>query len=143
MSRTIYSPYTEFPIVDSTNKIIGSIFKPMVDIMFTYKHSLPTTAVAAVVDSGADYNLFPVAVATALKIDLKKAPKKSIIGIGGKVIEAHTSPITIIFESELIHTEADFTDEGNYVLLGRNGFFDYFEYVKFSEESRSIEFCCK
>jgi hypothetical protein len=93
----------------------------------------------AVVDSGADRNLFPLRLGKLLGISFKKIKPKIIYGIGGMQVKAYTSPVNIWIEGNKYSTSADFCDGQHEILLGRQGFFNLFKSIKFVEAGRYLE----
>ena len=91
----------------------------------------------ALVDSGADYSIFPTEVADDLKLDLINAPVWKFAGTTGCLQEARLADVnlTVLRENDLDHafevkTACAFCDSfkfGGGVLLGQNGFFSQFK----------------
>lgn len=106
--------YFPFPKKDPrTGKIVKEIFYPVIPLRISYGHKLGRPF-QALVDSGADRNLFP--------------------------IKAFTHKIKLYLGVEVFKTEADFSYEQGVPLLGRAGFFNLFKRVTFKESDRVVEF---
>lgn len=74
--------YLPRPLVDSRGKLLKEVFTPYVPIMVSAGHGNPTRMIDALVDSGADRNLFPLQLGELLGINFKNIKPKIIYGIG-------------------------------------------------------------
>ena len=102
------------------------IFRPLIPITLIYQKRFAQTA--ALLDSGADYNLFHGDVATYLGIDLTSGIKRHIQGIKGSItgyehkitlrVNAHRYKTKVIFSSQI--------PDNALAVLGNTGFFDHF-----------------
>jgi hypothetical protein len=63
--------------------------------VFLRNGSRTTNYIMALVDSGADYCIFPDDLAVNLGIDLTKGPRLPIYGITGKAIEARLAKVSL------------------------------------------------
>lgn len=111
--------------------------EPSTKIIFCHNHK-QTPPIWSLIDSGADRNLFPLGIAEFLGINLKKVPVVKIGGIGNLQIEAQAHPIEIIFQGKRIITSADFSPQQTTPILGRKGFFNHFDSVKFMEKEKQV-----
>ena len=99
------------------------------------------TKLYALVDSGATISLFHISVADDAGIDLKDAKKEYLAGVGGYVPAYVKKEVELEIEDlgelkiPIAFTEYIFSD---LAILGRQGFFDYFEIV-FREWRRELE----
>jgi hypothetical protein len=108
--------------------------RPYLDIVL--RNGFATTKLIALVDSGADYPIFPSEVARSLDINLSKAPTWPFSGTSGKPQEAKLAELllTVLRENGSDHAfqEAtvkcafcdDFSLSG---VLGQKGFFSTFK----------------
>lgn len=95
--------------------------------------------IGALIDSGADYNLFPAEVSSALGINLKKGIEKINEGIGDKRVKAYRhSGIKIYVEGHSFETTIDFGEEVSVPLFGQQGFFDKFKQITFNRREEEI-----
>ena len=125
--------YEVFPIIDNSGEKIGEVARPIVYLILNYKHGKMFGPMGAILDSGADYNLFPAEVADILGINLMKGEEKLNEGIGGKRVKTyrHTG-IKMFVESYNFDTSIDFSKEISVPLLGQQGFFDKFKTITFA-----------
>jgi len=140
MANIIKLDYIESLGIDQKGKKT-KLPKPFIQLVVQYKHSRLWNTFA-LVDSGADYNLFPGQVCKYFGINLTKGIEVPVYGIGNR------SPITayrhwgikICFSEVTIETYADFASEQEHVLLGQNGFFDKFRQITFNRKNEKLEF---
>lgn len=121
--------------------------RPYLDVIL--RHGFYTTAkLMALVDSGADYSIFPADIATDLKLDLTGAPIWRFSGTTGQMQEAKLAEIslTILMENDVdhafeVHATCAFSTTFKFaggVLLGQNGFFSRFK-TKFDQPRNRFE----
>lgn len=92
------------------------------------------------IDSGSDRNLFPAQWGEMVGIKISKGKLKKIGGIGNaEPIDAYTHTIGIIIGTHKFQTEADFSYAQTVPLVGREGFFDHFIEVTFSQKDKVTE----
>lgn len=121
----------------NTNQFV-QIYMPMVPIRISYPHGQLFPYFDAVVDSGSDRNLFPMSLATYLKISFRKTKPNKVYGIGSGYIEAFPTNINLWLGTNSYQTEADFSPKQRIPILGRHGFFDLFKSVKFDEKGQFV-----
>lgn len=94
----------------------------------------------ALIDSGADYTIFPGGLGRILGLEIESGKKDSIIGVSGEVVKVYFHPVTIDVGGWPFNILAGFADgmNQNYGILGQKGFFDLF-IVKFDLEKKEIE----
>lgn len=133
-----YLPFDNFN--PDTKTKIGVVFKPFIPVRIQLNHGPLSLPFDALVDSGADRNLFPMEFATQfLKLNLRNAKRKIIRGIGNSEITALTGRFKIWVNNNVFGTEADFSPEHKFAILGREGFFSLFKKVKFDEKGKFTE----
>ncbi len=94
----------------------------------------------ALVDSGADRNLFPLSFATDfLGLNFKKTKPVIIRGIGNAIVEAYPGKLNLWVAGQKFQTDADFSASHNLPILGRNGFFNLFSNISFDLDT-SVSF---
>lgn len=131
--------YENFPIIDNTGEIVGSVARPIIDLLMNYKHGEMIGPIQALVDSGSDYNLFPAEIANILGVRLEKGILKVTEGIGGKTVKTYRhSGIKMYVEGHSFETSIDFSKEVTVPLLGQQGFFDKFKRITFSRPDEEI-----
>ena len=112
--------------------------KPLINLAINYKKNEPL-AIWFLVDSGADYNLFPGYLGDLLNINVKKGEKRLASGIGGIQIESFFHEgIGIFVEGHKIETNGYFSYKQQIPLLGQNGFFDKCSKVLFNRREEEI-----
>jgi hypothetical protein len=126
------------------------IERPVIPIVLRNVRDTASSAIAyeALVDSGSDRNIFPAEIADLLGIDLTSEPT-SVRYVGGVVAgerrPVYFHPIEIEvggLGGPAFMTTAGFMSEfskGGYGLLGRKGFFDEFNFVKFKDAEHVLE----
>ncbi len=125
-------------IINPVTKQQEEIFTPYIQVRLSAGHGNLTQLIDALVDSGADGNLFPLQLGELLGINFKKAVPKVIYGIGNAQITAYTASINIWVNNIKYQTEADFSDKQQTLLLGRNGFFNLFKELTFNEHEKLL-----
>lgn len=140
MAQELTFAYIPIPRKDpNTQKIIGETYFPFVPIQLSFKGA--TRGFYALVDSGAERNLFPAELGEAIGIEVKLGKETSIFGIGQHEIEGYTHVVNLRLGSIAnFDTEVDFSFEQDVPLLGRKGFFDFFRSVSFRERRKIMEF---
>lgn len=121
-----------------TQEIIDEVHIPVVPIRISYAHRLGR-AFHALVDSGAERNLFPAELGEVLGMKIKKGMSVDILGIGGVEIKGFRHKIRLYLGTLSLDTEADLSYEQQVPLLGRTGFFNIFNKVVFRESAKTLE----
>lgn len=121
-----------------TGEIIGEVYIPVVPVRISYGHQLGRVFYA-LVDSGAERNLFPAELGEILGVKIKKGNPQDIIGIGKVQIKGFTHKIKLYVGSEGFNADVDLSYEQQVPLLGRNGFFNLFKRVVFKENDKILE----
>src|SRR4030042_1923379 len=112
--------------------------KKVVEKASSLEDLLKKILVDCLFDTGADRNLFPAAWGRSLGLKIEKGELVKTMGIGGKEIKAYTHKVVLFVQGHKIITEADFTDENNTPLLGRDGFMDKFEDIVINEKKKFV-----
>ena len=102
------------------------LLRPIIPVVLLYKQKL--VRYAALIDSGADYNVFHGDVAMYLGIKLKTGSKKHIAGISGN-IRGYEHKIHMRIGDYMYKTSVIFSDQipdNALAVLGSKGFFDQF-----------------
>lgn len=97
------------------------ILRPIIPV--SLKNGNKSVRYEALIDSGADFNIFPIEIAERLGIKLKNEKKIYFSGIEGNMMEGVTDKISLRIGGKIIFTKAVFAAVGNGV-LGQYGFFD-------------------
>lgn len=113
------------------------LLRPIIPVSLTYKKC--SIRYEALIDSGADFCIFPIEIAQKLNIRLDKKQSIYFSGLGKEVIRGYKSNIIITIGEIDCKTKIVFADMANKSgILGQNGFFDLFK-VKFDLEQEEIE----
>ncbi|MGW2697055.1 aspartyl protease family protein [Streptomyces sp. NPDC001296] len=93
----------------------------------------------ALVDSGADVNVFDVEIAIALGINLKAGEAVDIVTVMGGVETVYFHPITITVGGYRFDTWAAFRERSSdYGVVGQNGFFNHFV-ITFDRQAEELD----
>ncbi len=139
MAASVKIYYQVFPVVNKSGKKIGEVARPIIYFSLNYRHGKMFGPMGALIDSGADYNLFPAEIASALGISLRKGIEKINEGIGGKRVKTFRhSGIKIFIEGYSFETTIDFGEEISVPLFGQQGFFDKFKQITFNRREEEI-----
>ncbi len=121
-------------------KKIGNFWRPIIPV--TLKHNKKEFKYVALLDSGADFNIFHSELTAVLDIDLTKLPKSTFGGINKgmrgvmqmTVVEIGVDDYTF---NAPVYFSSDISPDG-YGIVGQQGFFDKFK-ILFNLEARKIE----
>jgi len=130
--------YLAFPVSDNDGKIIREIYRPQIPIRIANGHNFLNYPIRALIDSGADNNLFPSYFGQKIGLKIKKGEPFSIKGIGNIEIKAYRHRIKIFIESYSFYTYVDFSDYQETPLLGREFFFKFFKNISFDENKKIV-----
>ena len=111
---------------------------PRPTILVKVQYQEKTQDIYALVDSGADYCMFPSEVGEQLGIDVNSGKEDTVIGIGNQPYTFYFHNIDIIVGGHKNEAWAGFSDRVPWPLLGQEGFFDRFE-VKFNFRKKRVE----
>ena len=77
-------------------------------------------------------------IGTQIGIDFSTLKPNKAKGIGGMVIKTYSAKIELKVKNYSFETYADFSDQIDYPLLGREGFFDQFTTIQFDNKKRRV-----
>lgn len=138
MSKITGYSYVPQIFQDSKSKKFIQIYLPLIPIKVSSVYGQISPQFDALLDSGSDRNLFPISLAKYLRINFGKIKSKPIYGIGKNHIKAYPAKLTLWLGNKSYETEADFSQEQNIPILGRDGFFNLFKSIKFDEKGQFI-----
>lgn len=124
---------------DPKVKKLKTIYRPYILVKLGNKNKWSKNFIKALVDSGSDYNVFPSSFANGIGIDHKKGEYQKIVGVGGLLTDSYINFVKIKIENKEIETIIQFGEKIQTPLLGREGFFNYFDYLKFNTKRRFLE----
>lgn len=113
---------------------VGGSLKPALDLVAS--HAGRRLATRAIVDSGADFCLFDLDIATQLGVPLDQSAATAITGIGGQLVVC-PGPLDIELRGHLLHLRVYFAPNLPINLLGRDNFFHHY-IVRFDELNREL-----
>lgn len=123
---------------DKTSKL-GVIYRPYVLIKLGHKNKWSKNFIKALIDSGSDHNVFPASFAAEIGINYKNGEYREIFVVGGESVDSYINLVKLKIENKDLETVIQFGEKVQTPLLGREGFFNYFDYIKFNVKRRKIE----
>lgn len=117
----------------------GVIYRPYVLIKLGNGNKWNKNFIKALVDSGADTNLFPTEFAKEIGLNYKTGMYRRILGIGKQEIESYINFVKLKIKTKELETVVQFSENVQTPLLGREGFFNYFERITFNVKKRFLE----
>lgn len=124
---------------DQKTKKLGAVYRPYILVKIGHDKKWSENFIRALADSGADTNVFPASFATEIGVDYKKGQLRKIIGVGGQEVDSYINLVRLKTETKEFETVIEFGENIQIPLLGREGFFNYFSYVKFAVKKRVLE----
>lgn len=110
-----------------TSELFGDIYRPYADVLVIGKHGKPRM-ITMVVDTGADYTLFPRQEAVLLGIDVERdCVAQTTYGVGGPQTVYLYQGLEVAFGGHQLKVPAGFLNTNEVPpLLGRHGFMELF-----------------
>lgn len=132
--------YFKLPLPEKSDFFGDAILKPIIPVKIMYKGNIANYA--ALIDSGADFNIFDAEIGEYLGIDVKSGTKEIFGGIQKKGgAEAFLHEVTLNIGGwdykNTVGFSYDIAEHG-FGILGQKGFFDIFV-VKFDWVKEEIE----
>ena len=115
-------PYKKFKLADGTD-----LLKPIIPIGLLFNDKL--IRYEALIDSGADFNLFNAEIGELLDMDIRSGKKVEFSGVAGKPFEVYLHEVTIEIGGWQHKIPAGFSYEISsygFGVLGQKGFFNLF-----------------
>lgn len=113
------------------------ILRPVIPI--SLKGTNKVIRYEALIDTGADFCIFPLGIAKTLNVNLNKDKSLIFSGIDGEPIIGFIADVNLGFGKIYVLTKVVFAETANVVgVLGQRGFFDHFD-VRLSYQKQSIE----
>jgi len=116
------------------NGKLVAIYRPIISIRLGGNHKIYPHTINCLVDSGADFNLFPAHFGESFGLNIKKGKKVTHIGIGDVGITAYEHPVKLYLTNYHFNTTAHFSYDHKIPLLGRYSFFSFFKKVTFDQD---------
>jgi len=118
-----------FPYIEFLGLQEERIFRPMIPIIFKANNCIFKSY--ALVDSGSDYTILPIEIASKLNIKLSSKNLYTIEGAGGSTFNIYQSPLEIEhilhqkgFRDIKLSSKIFFAESGSTLLLGQKGFLE-------------------
>lgn len=131
-----YSEFETSPFPSSKRRIV--IYRPLIPVTLVYGRRFVHHA--ALLDSGADFNIFHGDIAAYLGIPLTKGSRRNIWGLGGGPIKGYEHSLILKIRQITYTTAVTFSNhlpENTLAVLGNRGFFDRFV-VTFNYKAKAI-----
>ena len=142
MSYAVSLPYTKIEIPPRGSFPAKIQYAPLVTTLLYHKGERSPFLFPSVVDSGADFCVFPAQFGEMMGIDIEKGEHLPTFGVGGgETIFFHKIKVGIVIKDEVWDFEcyAGFSKKMSSKgvgLLGRDGFFDLFQEVSFNQGAK-------
>ncbi len=139
MKRIFTVPYTELTPLPPAR---GIMYSPRLLTALEWKNVRNKFFFQSVVDSGADYCVFPASFGEKIGIDIKRGKPTPMSGFGGKgQCFYHRVKALVVISKQIWRFEcfAGFSEQMNGLgigLLGRHGFFELFSEVVFDQQNK-------
>lgn len=102
-----------------------NIVRPIIPVSLSFRNL--AVRYEALIDSGSDFNIFPIEIAQKLKINLEKCKLIYFSGVEDSSVQGYISNIFISINHDIFKTNIVFADLSNATgILGQHGFFDIF-----------------
>ncbi len=119
-----------------------TIYAPVLKTTLFYKNVERLFLIDCIVDSGADFCVFPAKMGKAIGLDIYEGENVITNGIGGKeILYFHKLKVEVLLNDEpwAFECRAGFSSKLNTKgigFLGRDGFFDLFQEVSFNQKAK-------
>ncbi len=139
---TITVPYRKIQIPPQGNLPGKIIYSPILKTSLFYKNKERLFYFDSIVDSGADFCVFPAALGEIVGLDVYGGRNVSSFGVGGKeTLYFHKVKVEVIIndESWKFECQVGFSTKMNSKgvgFLGREGFFDLFQEIAFNQRAK-------
>ncbi len=133
-------PYQKIQIPPQGDAPAKIIHAPILKVSLFHKNKDRLFYIDSIVDSGADFCVFPVDAGKAIGLDIREGKSISTFGIGGKeTLYFHKVIVEVIIndQSWKFECRVGFSSKLNAKgigFLGRDGFFDLFKEVSFNQQ---------
>lgn len=124
---------------DPDSKTLKVTHRPYVLIKLGNGNRWSKNYIKSLVDSGADNNVFPASFATEIGINYQSGRFRKITGVGGQEIDSYINIVKLKIDKREIETTIHFGESIQTPLLGREGFFNYFNRLSFDVKHRKLE----
>ena len=132
-----YKPIEVIPFKTASRKKF--VWRPIIPVFLIVGKII--VGYEALIDSGADYNVFDGEIATILKINLTRGKKRQISGLGNQIIKGYEHKLQIKVGDRIFISKIIFSNQippHSFGVLGNDGFFNRFK-VTFDYPRKLIE----
>ena len=139
-------PYQKIQILVQGGIPAKTIHAPVLKTTLYFKNHERLFLIDSLVDSGADFCVFPANIGKAIGLDVYEGENVTTYGIGGKeTLYFHKVKVEVMIKDEpwIFECRAGFSTKLNTKgigFLGRDGFFDLFGEVIFNQNAKMIRF---
>ncbi|MEK9186449.1 MAG: hypothetical protein AAB885_02570 [Patescibacteria group bacterium] len=115
--------------------------RPIIPVFFKIPNANRKIGYEALVDSGADYNIFPAQIAEIMGLNVKKGRLDVFGGVGGGKYAAYFHKVKMFIGGWEYEIDCGFSYDfapWGYGIVGQKGFFDLFV-IKFDYLKKEIE----
>lgn len=119
--------------------VTPQISRPLIRVRLIFKEKFLVTT--SLIDSGADYCIFPIDYAFELSIPISKSKRTIFSSFSGESSSLYLHPVQLSIEAYSAEILAGFTESigmYSYSVLGQKGFFDNFK-VCFDKSKLQVE----
>ncbi|MBI3572587.1 MAG: hypothetical protein HY092_00100 [Candidatus Kerfeldbacteria bacterium] len=132
--------YRKIPLTDRSAYFGSSFLRPIIPV--TIQAGNKTIRYAALVDSGADFNIFHAEIGAGIGLDIPSGEPINFGGIHAKSgAQGYFHDVTLIVGGHVFPTRVAFSSgiaEYGHGVLGQKGFFEFFKVI-FDHQSGSLE----
>lgn len=134
-------PYRKIPLTVPTEYFGHSLLRPIIPV--TLKTDIDEIDYYALLDAGADFNIFHAEIGEAIGIDIESGEEIDFGGIQSRTgAKGDFHDITLIVGGNAYQTRVAFSRdiaEHGHAVLGQKGFFDFFKVIfEFTKETIEI-----
>lgn len=139
---SITVPYQKIQILPQGDAPSKTIYAPVLKTTLYHKNHERLFLIDALVDSGADFCVFPANTGKAIGLNIYEGENVITNGIGGKeTLYFHKVKVEVFIKGEpwVFECRAGFSTKLNTKgigFLGRDGFFDLFKEVSFNQSTK-------
>ena len=112
------------------------ILRPIIPVSLQYRNK--SIHYEALIDTGADFCIFPIELAKVLGINFIPNRIVYFSGVGSQPLKGFTADVILRIGEVNVSTKIVFAESGTTRILGQQGFFDHFD-VKLSHQKQVIE----
>ena len=139
----VRAAYRPFPVNCRSIAYPGgrTAYRPSLTVVFSNgRKSIPTIAI---VDTGADFSIFPGEIAAALGMDVRHGKSLGGVQLLGMNVCCSILPVTMVLNDRIrLRCEVAFTTGKHIGLLGQRGFLDRMDRFTLYPQEQSFELEC-